>query len=98
MTSSNIEPQNIEIDWGRFKNGKVDILIHWDIGEVKRVDEMTGDTLTYYQYEEKRMNWVLPSPMTSKVEIQSYFNDNYDQGEKILDWAKAAKLKDSDLS
>ena len=97
MVQSNTEPQNIQVDWGTMKHGKVDILVHWNVEEVEQTDPMTEETTTYYQYDEVRINWILPSPMTSKVEIQEYFDANYDQGENILGWAMASKLSDGDV-
>jgi len=95
MVQSNTQPQNIQVDWGKLKHGKVDILVHWNVEEVEHTDPMTEESITYYTYDECRMKWVLPSPMTSKVDIQTYFDNNYDQGEKILDWAKASKINES---
>jgi len=97
MVQSNTEPQNIQVDWGTMKHGKVDILVHWNVEEVGHVDPMTEETTTYFQYDEVRINWILPSPMTSKVEIQGYFNANYTDGENILGWAMASKLSDGDV-
>lgn len=92
MPSSHESPQNIQIDFGTLKHGKVDILVHWDITPIESTDPMTNETRTTYEYEEVRMNWILPNPFTSKEEIQSYFDANYDQGEKILNWAQASKI------
>ena len=92
MPSSHINPQLIEVDFATLKRGKVDILVHWNITE--SLDENNN---TIYSYDEVRMNWILPSPMTNKVEIQEYFDANYDQGENILGWAMASKLHDGDV-
>lgn len=94
MLQSSEEPQNIQVDWGKLKHGKVDILVHWNVEEVTHPTE---ESITYYTYDECRMKWVLPSPMTSKVDIQTYFDNNYDQGEKILDWAKATRVSKSSV-
>lgn len=91
MVISNIEPQNITPDFGTLRNGKLDILVNWDISSETKQDDM-GNSYTIWSYESARINWILPSPMTSKIDIQTYFDNNYDQGENILNWAKASKI------
>ena len=86
MVQSNTEPQDIQVDWGTMKHGKVDILVHWNVEEVTLNDQ------THFQYDEVRINWILPTPMTSKAEIQEYFDANYASGENILGWAQASKI------
>ena len=93
MPSSHINPQLIEVDFATLKRGKIDILIHWNITE--SLDENDN---TIYSYDECRLNWILPAPMTSKVEIQAYFDANYDQGDNILGWAMASKINDGDVA
>lgn len=83
MTNSFNNPQNIEVDFATLKHGKVDILVHWNVTE--SLDENSN---TMYSYNECRMNWILPTPMTTRVEVQTYFDDNYDE---ILGWAQATK-------
>ena len=90
MVQSSEEPQLIQIDWGKYKNGKVDILVHWNIQEKTREDEM--GSYTYWEYDEVRMRWVLPIPMSTRSEVQTYFDNNYNQGENILAWAQASKM------
>ena len=97
MVQSNTEPQDIQVDWGTMKHGKVNILVHWNIEEIEHVDPMTEESTTYFQYDEVRINWILPTPMTSKVEIQTYFDANYTEGENILGWAMASKLHDGNV-
>ena len=92
MPSSHINPQLIEVDFATLKRGKVDILVHWNITE--SLDENDN---TIYSYNEVRMNWILPIPMTSKIDIQTYFDANYTEGENILGWAKASKINESDV-
>lgn len=98
MVQSNTNPHNIQVDWGTLRHGTVDILVHWSVEEIIHADPMTEESITYYQYDECRMNWILPSPMTSKADIQTYFDNNYSAGENILDWAKASKIRQSDIS
>ena len=98
MVQSDTNPQNIQVDWGKLKSGKVDILVHWNIEEVTTTDPMTNESITYYTYDECRMNWILPNPMTSKADIQTYFDNNYSAGENILDWAKASKVNEDGVA
>ena len=87
MVQSSEEPQNIQVDCGKLKNGKVDILVHWNVEQKTRSDESI-----YWEYDECRMNWVLPEPFTTREAIQNYFDNNYDTGENILNWAKATTI------
>ena len=89
MVQSNTQPQNIQVDWGKLKHGKVDILVHWNVEEVTHPTE---ESITYYTYDECRMKWILPSPFSTREQIQAYFDANYDQGENILEWAQASKI------
>ena len=98
MVQSSELPQNIQVDWGKLRSGKVDILVHWNIEEVTITDPMTEEPITYYTYDECRMNWILPSLMTTRAEIQSYFDNNYDADECILDWAKASKISEDGVT
>ena len=81
MVESTIKPKTIEIN--TVKNGKVNLLAHWDITETER----EGQKL--YQYQEQRLNWVLPKSYTTKAGITSYLNSIEDE---ILDWAKGSKV------
>jgi hypothetical protein len=92
MAQSSEEPKNIQIDYGKLKNGKIDILVHWDIEQKAR-----SDNSIYWEYNECRLNWVLPEPYT-KSEIQTYFNNNYNTGENILKWAQASKLNSINIT
>ena len=87
MTQSLHNPENIQVDWGTFQKGKVTILVHWNV--TSSIDE-EGNPV--YNYDEVRMPWILPEPFESREAIQTYFNNNYDQGENILNWAKAVKV------
>ena len=86
MTQSTIQPKTIEID--TIKNGKVEILAHWDIKQIE-VERMDGEPELMWQYKEVRMEWVLPEPFNSMVEIESYFETVKDE---IIKWAQAAKV------
>ena len=90
MVQSDTNPQNIQVDWGTLRHGTVYILVHWNVEEVT----MTEESITYYQYDECRMRWILPSPFSTREQIQAYFDANYDQGENILEWAMASKVNE----
>lgn len=91
MTESNIEPQNIVPDFGTLKNGKLDILVNWNISNKTKQDDM-GNSYTIWNYESVRLNWILPQPYETEEAIQTYLDNNYDRGENILGWARASKL------
>ena len=81
MVESTIEPQTIEID--KIKNGKATILVHWDIVLFKR-EEQTG-----YQYDECRMQWILPQAYPTREHVAKYL---YSVEAEILEWAKGSKV------
>lgn len=87
MVQSLNNPENIQVDWGTLYKGKVTILVHWNV--IISQDE-EGNPI--YNYDEIRMPWVLPEPFESREAIQTYFDSNYNQGENILNWAKAVKV------
>ena len=91
MVNSNIEPTNIVPDFGTLKNGKLDILVNWNITSATVEDDM-GNEYTEWQYESARINWVLPAVYESESAIQSYLDANYSTGENILGWAQASKI------
>ena len=96
MAESNIQPNTIIPDFGTLKNGKLDILVNWDIASVTKTDDM-GNEYTMWSYESARINWVLPAVYESEADIQSYLNANYDEGEKILEWAQATRVNKSSI-
>lgn len=87
MVNSFNNPANVEVDFATLKHGKVDILVHWNVTTSQ--DENDN---TMYNYDECRMRWILPSPFSTREQIQAYFDANYDQGENILEWAQASKI------
>lgn len=91
MTQSNIQPTNIVPDFGTLKNGKLDILVNWDITSATVEDDM-GNEYTVWSYESARINWVLPEVYESTTAIQAYLDANYSTGENILGWAQASKI------
>lgn len=86
MPQSSDPVQPIQVDFGKIRSGKVDILVRWDI----QAEEREGTV--YALYEERRINWVLPAVYESEAAIQSYLDANYSTGENILGWAQASKI------
>ena len=77
MVKSNIEPQNVNVDWGSFKGGSVDALVHWNITEVEETDSMNESTYIAWQYEEARIRVPLPAYARSQETAQEYLNGRY---------------------
>lgn len=96
MTQSNIQPTNIVPDFGTLKNGKLDILVNWDITSATVEDDM-GNEYTQWSYESARINWIMPAVYESEAAIQAYLNANYDAGENILGWAQATRMNKSSV-
>lgn len=96
MTQSNIQPTNIVPDFGTLKNGKLDILVNWDITSATVEDDM-GNEYTQWSYESARINWIMPEVYESTTAIQAYLDANYSTGENILGWAQASKIGSGDL-
>lgn len=76
MVKSNIEPQNIEVDWGSFKSGSLDVLVHWNITESTGTTD-DGTAYTQYEYEEARIRVPLPAHARSQATAQEYLNGRY---------------------
>ena len=76
MVKSNIKPQNIEVDWGSFKGGSVDALVHWNITETTGTTD-DGTTYTQYEYEEARIRAPLPAHARSQATAQEYLDGRY---------------------
>ena len=96
MAESNIQPNQIIPDFGTLKNGKLDIIVNWDITNETKTDDM-GNEYTEWQYESIRLNWVLPAVYESEAAIQAYLDANYDEGENILGWAQATRVSKSSV-
>ena len=77
MVKSNIEPHNINVDWGSFKGGSVDVLVHWNITEVEETDDMNESTYIAWQYEEARIRVPLPAHARSHDAAQTYAESRY---------------------
>ena len=76
MVKSNIKPQNIEVDWGSFKGGSVDALVHWNATETTGTTD-DGTTYTQYEYEEARIRVPLPAHARSQEAAQTYLDSRY---------------------
>ena len=95
MVKSNIEPQNIDVDWGSFKGGSVDALVHWNITETTGITE-DDNTYTQYEYEEARIRVPLPAHARSQATAQEYLNGRY-QALLMLAGADVIPTKITDL-
>ena len=93
MAESNIQPNQIIPDFGTLKNGKLDIIVNWDITSATVEDDM-GNEYIMWSYESARINWILPAVYESESAIQAYLEANYSTGENILGWAQASKISD----
>lgn len=99
---SNLQPQEIYID--KIKNGRARLLVRWNVETVTRIDEMSGEEQTVYQYDEAVLLWTFPDSYTNSygnliqiksiTELRAYINLNK---EEILSFAKASKLNQEDL-
>ena len=76
MVKSNIEPQNIDVDWGSFKGGSVDVLVHWNITETTGTTE-DGQTYPQWQYDEARIRIPLPASARSPETARTFANVRY---------------------
>lgn len=76
MVKRNTEPELVESDWGSFKGGSVDVLVHWNISETTGATD-DGTTYTQYEYEEARIRVPLPAHARSQATAQEYLNGRY---------------------
>ena len=88
MTESTDKPDVIQLDY--VKDGKANILIHWDILETQRIDEISEKSTTIWTYSECRIKeWVLPQAYDTIADVQTYLDSI---SEELLDWAKGSKV------
>jgi hypothetical protein len=75
-SSSNNKPNEIESDFGSLYDGRLDLLIHWDMIE-KVWTTQDGQSYTYWDYQEERIR--VDVPTSDQAGIQAYINDNSDR-------------------
>lgn len=76
MVTKNTQPEQVELDWGSFKGGSVDVLVHWNITETTGTTE-DGQPYPQYEYEEARIRVPLPAYARSQATAQAYANARY---------------------
>jgi len=76
MVTKNTQPENVELDWGSFKGGSVDVLVHWNITETTGTTE-DGTSYVQYEYEEARIRIPLPATARSQETAQAYATARY---------------------
>ena len=76
MVTKNTQPENVELDWGSFASGSVDVLVHWNTTETAGSTD-DGTTYTQYEYEEARIRVPLPATARSQETAQEYLNGRY---------------------
>jgi len=76
MVTKNTQPEQVELDWGSFREGSVDVLIHWNITETTGTTD-DGTTYTQYEYEEARIRVPLPAHARSQATAQEYLDGRY---------------------
>jgi len=76
MVTKNTQPGNVELEWGSFASGSVDVLVHWNITESTGTTE-DGQTYPQWQYDEARIRIPLPATARSQETAQAYLTDRY---------------------
>lgn len=95
MVKRNTQPEQVELDWGSFKGGSVDALVHWNITETAGATD-DGTTYTQYEYEEARIRVPLPAHARTQATAQTYLNSRY-QALLMLAGADVIPTKITDL-
>jgi hypothetical protein len=95
MVTRNTQPEQVELDWGSFKGGSVDVLVHWNITETTGTTD-DGTSYTQYEYEEARIRVPLPAHARSQATAQEYLNGRY-QALLMLAGADVIPTKITDL-
>ena len=95
MVTKNTHPEQVELDWGSFASGSVDVLVHWNITETAGATD-DGTTYTQYEYEEARIRVPLPAHARSQATAQEYLNGRY-QALLMLAGADVIPTKITDL-
>ena len=95
MVTKNTQPEQVELDWGSFKGGSVDVLVHWNITETTGTTD-DGQTYPQWQYDEARIRIPLPAHARSQATAQEYLNGRY-QALLMLAGADVIPTKITDL-
>ena len=95
MVTKNTQPEQVELDWGSFASGSVDVLVHWNIVESTGTTD-DGTTYTQYEYEEARIRVPLPAHARSQEAAQTYLDSRY-QALLMLAGADIIPTKITDL-
>lgn len=76
MVTKNTHPEQVELDWGSFASGSVDVLVHWNIVESTGTTE-DGQTYPQWQYDEARIRIPLPASARSPETARTFANVRY---------------------
>jgi hypothetical protein len=95
MVTKNTQPEQVELDWGSFASGSVDVLVHWNITETTGTTE-DGQTYPQWQYDEARIRIPLPATARSQETAQAYATARY-QALLMLAGADVIPTKITDL-
>ena len=95
MVTKNTQPEQVELDWGSFASGSVDVLVHWNATETTGTTE-DGQTYPQWQYDEARIRVPLPAHARSQATAQEYLNGRY-QALLMLAGAEIIPTKITDL-
>lgn len=76
MAKQNSNPDLVEIDWGTFKNGAVDVLVHWNIIEGVGITD-DGQEYPQWSYDEARLRVPIPDDKRDPTDAQNYLNTRY---------------------
>lgn len=87
VVTSDTEPLPLQLD--RVKNGMARVLVRWDIQPVEKVDPMTEEVRTVWEYEEKVIGWALPQAYATTQDVETYLQT---EAVTILGFAQASKM------
>jgi len=71
--NGNISPDVLSIENYEPIPGKVEVKLRENINEVEKTDEMTGETITLYEYDE--YSFILDNEKNLKKKIQNHIED-----------------------
>jgi len=95
MVKRNTQPEPVEVDWGSFRDGSVESLVHWNITESTDTAE-DGTAYNQYDYDEARIRVPLPAHARSQETAQEYLDGRY-QALLMLAGADVIPTKITDL-